>query len=235
MAASYHSFWPAFMVAGTVLTVIIIVCAVFYFFFAFGLYTMAKRRQIEYPWLAWIPIVMFYTVGKLADTYAEKFLGKKTNYAVLLLSLYVGVFVLYLIMGLVFPFFVNMSYVLWPVYIFLVVLTVAAVVTTVVFYFISLYRIYNWHSSSSAALVVLSILFSVIVPFTIFAIRQGDNPLLYRQPPYGGYGQPQPPYGQPPQQPYQQTPQQPYQQPQQPQQQYGRQQQPPNGNGQNER
>ncbi|MDY3004577.1 MAG: hypothetical protein SOR92_08910 [Christensenella hongkongensis] len=235
MAASYHSFWPAFMVAGTVLTVIIIICAVFYFFFAFGLYTMAKRRQIEYPWLAWIPIVMFYTMGKLADTYAEKFLGKKTNYAVLLLSLYVGVFILYLIMMVVFPFTAGAAYLFWPVYVILMTVTIAIAITTAVFYLIALYRIYNWHTSSSSVLLVLSIFFSVIVPFTVFAIRQGDNPLLYRQPPYGGNGQPQPPYGQPPQQPYQQTPQQPYQQPQQQQQQYGRQQQPPNGNGQNER
>ena len=66
MAASYHSFWPAFMVAGTVLTVIIIIiCAVSISSLHLGLYAMAKRRQIESPWIAksLIPVLCFTPWG----------------------------------------------------------------------------------------------------------------------------------------------------------------------------
>jgi len=33
--------------------------------FSFSLYTMVKKRGMQNPWLAWIPIANFYCVGKI--------------------------------------------------------------------------------------------------------------------------------------------------------------------------
>ena len=36
---------------------------------SYGIYKLASRRQIEYPWLAWIPIASNWTLGALAEQY----------------------------------------------------------------------------------------------------------------------------------------------------------------------
>ena len=36
---------------------------------ALGLYTIAKRRQINHPWLAWVPIASGWIIGSLSDQY----------------------------------------------------------------------------------------------------------------------------------------------------------------------
>ncbi|MEA5002666.1 MAG: hypothetical protein VB081_04125 [Christensenella sp.] len=212
--------------AGGLIAFYIILVAVFYVFSALGLYTMAKRRGLENPWLAWIPIVYIYVIGKLADTYAAKHMNKKTNYAVLLLGLIVGVVVLVVVMlctAFMGGFYMSYMSTIWPVFIILYVLVIAAAIVYAVFYYISLYRIYNWHSESATVLLILSILFSVIVPFVLFALRNGDNRYLY-PPQQPGGGQPYAP--QQPGQGYQQPPQQ-YYAPQQPQGQPPVQPQPP--------
>lgn len=38
---------------------------VFYILFSLGLYTMAKRRDLPNPWLAWIPFAQIYTMGEV--------------------------------------------------------------------------------------------------------------------------------------------------------------------------
>ena len=40
-----------------------------YVFTALALYTIAQRRQISKPWLAWIPIVNVWILGSLSDQY----------------------------------------------------------------------------------------------------------------------------------------------------------------------
>ncbi|BDF59235.1 hypothetical protein CE91St36_20520 [Christensenellaceae bacterium] len=207
----YHYYSAPFFLAGGLLAFWIILAAVFYVFFALGLYTMAKRRGLENPWLAWIPVVYLYVIGKLADTYAAKHMNKKTNYAVLLLGLIIGVVVLAIVTVCLSIFGGFRMYAIWPVFIVILILFIAAMIVYAVFYYISLYRIYNWHSESATVLLVLSILFSVIVPFVLFALRNGDNRYLYppQQPGGGQYYAPQQPYQQaqyPQQQPPQDTP-----------------------------
>jgi hypothetical protein len=36
-----------------------------YLLFAFGLFTMAKKRELANPWMAFIPLANFYLLGKL--------------------------------------------------------------------------------------------------------------------------------------------------------------------------
>lgn len=55
-----------------------------YILCALGLQTLAKRRTIPCPWLAWIPVVNAWTIGNLADDYDEK-CGINRNFRTLLL------------------------------------------------------------------------------------------------------------------------------------------------------
>lgn len=43
----------------------ILIGAAFYVFYSFALYRLAEKRNIDLPWLAWIPIAQMYIVGKM--------------------------------------------------------------------------------------------------------------------------------------------------------------------------
>jgi hypothetical protein len=45
-----------------------IVAVAFYVFFAFTLYRLAQKRNMEMPWLAWIPIAQMYVIGKMVKS-----------------------------------------------------------------------------------------------------------------------------------------------------------------------
>lgn len=70
----------------------IIFSIVLYLVFAFSLYTMVKKRNMQNPWLAWIPVVNFYCVGKMVGD-IEIFKLKLTNTEIILplaFALFVG-------------------------------------------------------------------------------------------------------------------------------------------------
>lgn len=50
-----------------------------YIFTALALYTIAKRRGIKNPWLAWIPVTQFWIIGSIADNYRKVACGKETK------------------------------------------------------------------------------------------------------------------------------------------------------------
>lgn len=61
-------------ILSTMLPVILVTLAlslVIYIFESLGFYTMAKRRGIHYPGLAWVPIGRDWLMGSLADQYAQ--------------------------------------------------------------------------------------------------------------------------------------------------------------------
>jgi uncharacterized integral membrane protein len=68
----------ALLAVGGFMLLFFLLGLVFYILFSLGLYTMAKRRSIPNPWLAWIPIAQLYMLGevigpvKLGDFTADK-------------------------------------------------------------------------------------------------------------------------------------------------------------------
>lgn len=50
----------------------------------YALQRIATRRGINKPWLAWIPVAQSFMLGKVADNYRQKVLGKKSKKAKLL-------------------------------------------------------------------------------------------------------------------------------------------------------
>lgn len=73
-----------------------------YIFLAVGLYTMAKRRGIRNPWLAWIPVANMWLLGCLSDQYQYVALGQQKNKRKTLLALEIVVLVLSTIVIVIF-------------------------------------------------------------------------------------------------------------------------------------
>lgn len=65
------SFWaimPVIMsVLGIILAISLVIGLICYIFNSLGLYTMAKNRNIDNPWLAWIPLANRYLMGELIN------------------------------------------------------------------------------------------------------------------------------------------------------------------------
>ena len=198
-------------VLGSMLIISLVIGLIFYIFESVGLYTLAKRRGIHNPGLAWVPVARDWVMGSLSDQYAMR-LGQNKSYrkvlpalgavvtvlAVLVLSftiqfmvrLATGDPVLYaqlyqasnnpeeavlLIFGSVVPF-VSILYIVGIVY--------------MVFYFITLYKLFqSCRPGSAVGYLLLSIFLSFLRPFLIFACRNSDEgymmPTYY--PPYGNY------------------------------------------------
>ncbi len=62
-----------------------------------SLYTIAKRRQISKPWLAWLPIGNYWTMGSIVDDY-DKRNGLKRNWRTVLLVLTIVFFVAFILL-----------------------------------------------------------------------------------------------------------------------------------------
>lgn len=65
---SFMAIMPIIMsVLGIILVVSLVIGLVCYVFNALGLYTMAKNRNLDNPWLAWIPLASNYLMGELIN------------------------------------------------------------------------------------------------------------------------------------------------------------------------
>ena len=196
-------------VLGSMLIISLVIGLIFYIFESVGLYTLAKRRGIHNPGLAWVPVARDWVMGSLSDQYALR-LGQHKGYrrilpilgavvtilAVLILSfslqfvvrLASGDPVLYaqlyqasnnpeeavlLIFGSVVPF-VSILYIVGIVY--------------MVFYFITLYKLFqSCRPGSAVGYLLLSIFLGFLRPFLIFACRNSDEGYMMSAyyPPYG--------------------------------------------------
>ena len=100
-------------------TVIIVYFVVFLLSYAYsilvyilqslGLYTIAMRRGIRHPWLAWVPFGIHWILGSIADQYQYVAKGKVKNRRKVLLGLMIALAVLVLVLfGAVIALMVSM-------------------------------------------------------------------------------------------------------------------------------
>ncbi|MCI8589104.1 MAG: hypothetical protein HFE77_00070 [Clostridiales bacterium] len=183
---------------GFILIVVLLCLIPFYVFESIGLYTIAKRRGLKAPGLAWVPVANYYIIGGIGDDYQKRKTGKDAKLRVWMLVLAIIGFVLLviaftiflssvisLIMSeafvndiqyedeLAFGFALSMMASILPF-----IIAWFALVACLVLFYISLYRIYKAASPDMAVLfLVLSIFFSVIIPFVVFALRNKDDGL----------------------------------------------------------
>lgn len=146
----------AFLAGLTILFVVIGI--VLYLLFSFGLYTMANKRNIENPWIAFIPLAQLYTMGELIGPV------KIANFDVDQPGLYllagaVGLWVLSLIplLGIIFS------------------LATAVLMGGALYFLFSRYTT----DSTPIILTVVSILFLIPGPIIVFVLRNKD----YIEPP----------------------------------------------------
>ncbi len=190
-------------------------CVLVYVLESLGMYTIAKRRGIHHSWLAWLPIGNLWILGSISDQYQYVVKGKVCNRRKVLLGLSIGVFgviaLLYAgIIGTVISGALDTAggaFVGAGLAVFLLsylALFVVAIVTAV-FQYIAFYDLYASCDPSNAVLyLVLSVIFSIAMPFFVFSCRKKDDGMRSMQ---------QPAYQQPQQPVYQQQLQEPAPQP----------------------
>jgi hypothetical protein len=154
-------------------------------------HTIAKRRGINKPWLAWIPVANVWILGSLSDQYRYVVQNKVTNKRKVLLWLHIAVIVLMVVMMVPYIQMIVLAVnaadgvfsdaqtmqlmtqalaVLGVCFVMLVVSIVYAV-----FYYIALYDVYRSCDPKNTTLfLVLTILLGVVYPFFMMACRNKD-------------------------------------------------------------
>jgi hypothetical protein len=206
---------------------------------ALGLYTIAQRRGINKPWLAWIPVVNVWTLGCISDQYRYVVKGEKKSKRKVLIGLNIAQAVCVLV------FFVLMIVMIVDVagmamdnpseqeiitavlgsmggMLLMFIPMVGISLATTIITYMALYDVYtSCDPKNNVTFLVLSILFSITQPFFIFFSRKKDLGMPPRRPDPMQYMPPQQNNWQNPQQDaYQQPQPDAWQQPQQPQQTY---------------
>lgn len=184
----------------TILVVAGILSLVTYIFSSLGFYTLAKRRGILHPGLAWVPVCgARWIMGSLADQYAS-LTGSKLR-----CSRHILLWGELVLTAASIPLLVSaiqllaatlagqdMSMQLMQLNGVQTLLNLASIALSVMIY-IALYKVYKSCDPKHATLfLVLSIIFSITMPFFVFACRNKD---LGMPQPEGGDGEQLPEYG----------------------------------------
>ena len=184
----------------TILVVAGILSLVTYIFSSLGFYTLAKRRGILHPGLAWVPVCgTRWILGSLSDQYASLTGAKLRCSRHILLwgelvltaaAIPLLVFAIQLLTATLAGQDVTMQ--LLQLNGVQTLLNLASIALSVMLY-IALYKVYKSCDPKHATLfLVLSIIFNVTMPFFVFACRNKD---LGMPQPEGGDGEQLPEYG----------------------------------------
>lgn len=142
-----------------------------YVFQSYSLYTIAKNRGIENPWMMWIPIANYWAIGELGDYYFNIEGAPKKNLNVIMLCLGIGCLI--------------------PC------LNIICAIALLIMEYIVYYKIFQ-HTNPKNAVVflVIGIIFSITMPFFLFSVRNKMDITYnqygqqeYQQPPYPPYNQ----------------------------------------------
>ncbi|MDD5864093.1 MAG: hypothetical protein PUD80_05625 [Firmicutes bacterium] len=167
---------------------------------AMGLYVIAKRRGLNHPWLAWIPVVSVWILGSLSDQYRYVVRGENKSKRKVLLTLNIitaALSVAMLVCAVVLAGKAIFGAVggmneeamlrellgplLGVVGMCLPIIGVA--IAYAVIYYMALYDVYKSLDPSNCVLfLVLSIVFNVTEPFFLFFNRNKDQGMPPRRP-----------------------------------------------------
>ena len=193
-------------IAVVLLLVVLAVALVCYVLGSIGLYSIAKRRGIANPWLAWIPVAWVWVLGSISDQFRYVTKAQVKSKRKVLLALNIVCSVVALAMSVI--CLVNvvdiievanygteeqmMTLALTMLFQILGLGLLGGVVSIVfaVFHYIALYDLYtSVNPPCNVLFLVLSILFNVTQPFFIFFNRKMDGGMPPRcdvpQPPVG--------------------------------------------------
>lgn len=174
------SFIAIFALVYVFLIALSVVC---YVFSSLGLYTISKRRGIRHAWLSWLPVGNLWIIGSLSDQYQYVAKGKVQNRRKVLMGLSIALLACGLLCGVGLGMLVagaivgeSAPSVIGGMLLVVFYLALAALaITLMVFEYIALYSVFVSCDPGNATLfLVLSILFSVTLPFFLFACRKKD-------------------------------------------------------------
>ena len=168
---------------------------------ALALYTIARRRGLKNPWLAWIPVADSWLLGSLSDQYRYVVKGEHKSKRKILLFFRVLITIMWIsLMGLL----VNLCFhavgnAFWgtmseerifqilnqALNLLVVCLPLIGIsIAYAVFRYMALYDIYKSLDPANCVLfLVLSILFGVTEPFFLFFSRNKDDGMPPRKQP----------------------------------------------------
>lgn len=172
---SYFYVDRALSIFGKLLTggVAPLVSIAIYVFTALALYTIAKRRGIVAPWLAWVPVARLWVLGSLSDQYRYLTQGQLKHKRITLLVwkgvswVLTGGIVVSAIAAIAGA---SVGAILTVLCLALVV--ACAAIVYVVLYFMALYDVYaSCDPQNATVYLVLSIFFGFLVPVFLFLSR----------------------------------------------------------------
>ena len=202
-----------------------------YVLHSLGLYTIAKRRELKNPWMAWVPGLQLWILGSIADQYMYVAKDKVRNRRKWLIGLAIAMAVIVIVFYIMFfaayfniifdviesaemgmdlsdeyQVLQNVLALLAPSLVALLLMLGVSIALAVVEY-ICYYKLFaSCDPENKTLFLVLGIFFSFLMPIFVFVCRKKDMGMPPRKDAQPAYIS-QPVYM--PQQPYQQ----PYQQP----------------------
>lgn len=160
-----------------------------------GVYTIAKRREVKHPWMAWVPMLDAWILGSISDQYHYVTQGKNKNkrkwliglhiaYLVVFFTSYIGMFVSVVVEEMRYGG-VDEERLIASMLLGLLGMMVAMGVGIAMYIvrYMALYDLYKSCKPDNAVLfLVLSILVNVTEPFFVFACRKHDGGMPPRRP-----------------------------------------------------
>ena len=164
-----------------------------YAFRSIGVYSIAKRRGLNNPWFAWVPVVNNYLLGSLSDQYQYVVKGKEKSKRKWLLGLTIAQAVLYVtlaVMAIVAIWNVagnamagfneaKLSRMALRYVMYMLAAVVHFAATTLAMTVIRCVALYDVYTSldprNSVLYTILSIAFRVTEPFFLFFNRKRDD------------------------------------------------------------
>ena len=179
------SFAGIFLGAMAVIYLLMIGFAILvYILQALGTYTIAMRRGINHPWLAWVPFGNTWILGSISDQYQYVAQGKVRNRRKILVGLQIAMMVLCLatigvaIVGMVQSMMHGINAMGAGFAVALAVIYVALLVISIllsVFQYICLYNLFaSCDPNNKVTFLLLSIFVGVTLPFLVFVCRKKD-------------------------------------------------------------
>lgn len=173
-----------------VLALILLLGVACYVLRALGLYTIAKRRGLNNPWLAWIPVADYWVLGALSDQYQYLVKGQVRSRRKLLLGLNIAVVVSAIVAYVIMIVMVvrialagqvsdsqMASIILGPMMTMMVLSLGISVlgIVTLVFHHVCMNDVYRSCDPGNAVpFLVLGILFNFLEPIFLMVVRKKD-------------------------------------------------------------
>ena len=184
VAAVFLAVWVFFLLLAAAYSVLVYVLQ------SLGMYTIAKRRGIRHPWLSWIPVGNAWILGSISDQYQYVAKGKVRSRRKVLSGLNIGLYAfglgLYIwyvvsLIGMTLSgngdvYYGETAFAVAGVSILvLLAIIVLSLVLTVLMYVAYNDLFESCDPGRSVLFLVLSILFSFLLPFFVFACRKKDR------------------------------------------------------------